>query len=135
MDIDELSKQFTSIKELRQYCASQHHVINELNKKIIILEEEKKQLEELLSKSVPVIGDSSIEVYKEVSDEMTVCLTQIKILREKAIREELTYEEAKKLDIYVKTLISLRGWKKEKENPKDKLTEEELLAVLGEEEK
>lgn len=118
MNIDELSKQFKTMKELRQYCDSQYMVINQLNKKIIEQDQEIAHLKEVLSNSAPIISDASgdLEVYKDISDELLVCIQQIKILRNKSEREELTFEEAKKLDIYTKLLVSLRTGKEPKKN-------------------
>lgn len=133
--IDELAKNFKSLKELRQYCNSQYNVIISLNKKIVTLEEENKHLKELLAKSTPLLNEANgtLEVYKDVSDELATCLMQIKILKERSAQTELTFEEAKKLDIYTKLLIQLRTGKKSDESLTKTLSDEELLKLLNEE--
>lgn len=135
--IDQLAQNFKSIKELRQYCNSQYTVITSLNKKIVSLEEENKHLKEMLAKSTPILEESNgrIEVYKDVTDELAVCLMQIKLLRDRCANgaTELTFEEAKKLDIYTKLLINLKTGEKPEENITKTLSDEELLKLLNEE--
>jgi uncharacterized coiled-coil protein SlyX len=81
MDIDQLASSFKTLKELRQYCNTQYNVINSLNQKIVAQAEEIKHLQDLLSKSTPLLSDASgqLDIYKDVSDELIVCLTQIKM--------------------------------------------------------
>lgn len=132
--IDQLAANFKSLKELRQYCNSQYLVINSLNKKIVILEEENKHLKEMLTKSTPILdaGNGSLEIYKNITDELAVCLMQIKLLRERCANgNELTFEEAKKLDIYTKLLIQLKQGDKPKENLAETISEEELIKILN----
>lgn len=134
--IDQLANQFKTLAELRQYCNSQFQVITNLNKKIVQQEEEIKHLKELLTKSTAIMDDSngSLQVYKDVSDELATCLMQIKLLKEKSVGGELTFEDAKKLDIYTKLLLQINNGKgKEKEASTEKLTDEELLKLLNQE--
>jgi hypothetical protein len=133
--IDELAKNFKSLKELRQYCNSQYSVILSLNKKIVQVEEENKHLKELLAKSTPILDNSSgqLEVYKDLTDELAVCIMQIKIMREKSLAGELTFEDAKKLDIYTKLLIQLKTGKKPEEAATKALSDEELLKLINDE--
>lgn len=133
--IDQLAQNFKSLKELRQYCNSQYQVITSLNKKIVMLEEESRHLKEMLAKSTPILDDGGgvLEIYKNVTDELAVCLMQIKLLREKSVGGELTFEDAKKLDIYTKLLIQLKTGEKPEENVTKTLTDEELLKLLNEE--
>lgn len=134
--IDQLAQNFKSLKELRQYCNSQYAVINSLNKKIVMQEEEIKHLKELLTKSAAIVDDSSgsLQIYKDISDEQATCLMQIKILRDRSMSGELTFEEAKKLDIYTKLLMQLNSGEKSEENVTKSLSDEELLKLLNSEE-
>lgn len=137
-DIDQLANNFKSLKELRQYCNSQYQVITSLNQKIVKLDEENKHLKELLAQSTPILDQNSgsLEVYKEMTDELAVCLMQIKLLKDKcgpAGTGELTFEEAKKLDIYTKLLLQLKNGKKPEEDVTKTLSDEELLKLLNEE--
>lgn len=133
--IDQLAENFKTLKELRQYCSSQYRVIISLNKKIVELTEENKHLKDMLAKSTPILDTSggSLEVYKDITDELAVCIMQIKLLKDKSISGELTFEEAKKLDIYTKLLIQLKTGEKVEENVTKTLTDEELLKLLNEE--
>lgn len=132
MDIDQLASQFKTMKELQQYCNSQFSVISQLNKKIIYLEEDNKKLLELLEKSVPKleVEEGGLEVYKDLSDELITCLTQIKLLKNKALDIELTFEEAKKLDIYTKLLITLKTGKEKEKNPASEADNSKLVEIL-----
>jgi hypothetical protein len=134
--IDQLAENFKTVKELRQYCSSQYRVIISLNKKIVQLEEETKHLKELIAKSTPILDATggTLEVYKNVTDELAVCLIQIKLLRDRCANgTELSYEEAKKLDIYTKLLIQLKTGEKPEENVTKTLTDDELLKLLNSE--
>lgn len=130
--VDEMANEFKTINELKQYAQSQFVLINSLNKKINELETENKHLNDLLQNSAPVLQEvqGKLELYKDVSDEMATCLLQIKILKDRALSSELTLEEAKKLDIYTKLLISLTSRTKEKPNPASGKTDEEILAEI-----
>lgn len=135
--IDQLAENFKTVKELKQYCNSQYNVIVSLNKRIVVLEEEATNLKALLAKSTPIVDSTSgsLEVYKNITDEQAVCLMQIKLLRDRCAggSTELSFEEAKKLDIYTKLLIQLNSGKKEDENTAKTLTVEELLKHAVEE--
>lgn len=137
MTIDKMAAQFKTVAELQQYCSSQFQVINELNRKIVQLEEKNKHLEQLLQNSTPIMDDGSgkLEVYAQLSDEMAVCLMQIKILKDKGMKDELNYEEAKKLDIYTKLLQTLKANVKPEKNPAEDMSTEEILKLLEEDEK
>jgi len=136
-NIDQLAQNFKTLKELRQYCDSQYRVIVQLNKKIVSLEEENKHLKEMLTKSTPILEEENetIAIYKDITDELAVCLMQIKLLRDRCSNgmTELTFEEAKKLDIYTKLLIQLKTGEKPEESLTKTLSDEELLKLLNEE--
>lgn len=135
-NIDQLAENFKTLKELKQYCNSQYSVITSLNQKIVRLEEENKNLKDMLSKSTPIVQDSGggLEIHQNISDELAVCLMQIKMLRDRCAGgfTELTFEEAKKLDIYTKLLIQLRDGKKASEDATKSLSDDELLKFLNE---
>lgn len=97
-----------------------------------LLEENKKEL-----KGMSVVNPDGVSPLlvpnmeiSNVSDEEFICLNEIKKLKSISIVEELTYEQCKKLDVYVKTLLSIR-LKKDKrlENTED-LSEEALLESI-----
>jgi hypothetical protein len=67
------------------------------------------------------------------SDGETICLIQLALLRAAAMNGELTLEECKKVEIYVKTLQIIKGKtedKKIKEAGKN-LSNEELIALMN----
>ncbi len=63
-----------------------------------------------------------------MSNEEFICINEIQKLRAVSHIQELSFEQTKKLEIYVKTLLALRS---KKEKPKENtggLSEEELIA-------
>lgn len=134
MRIDEMANQFSTLTELREYCNSQYSVIIELNKKINKLEEENKHLQTLVEKATPLLleQEGKLEVYKNLSDELTICLIQIKILKDKSIDKELSFEDTKKLDILVKCLTLLQSGGKLPESLAKNLSESEFTRLLEE---
>lgn len=135
MRIDEMAKQFQSVKELQEYCNSQYAVIIALNTKINELQEKLKGAESLLEKAAPLLAeqDGKLEIYKHLSDEMAICLIQIKILKDKSFDSELSFEDTKKLEILTKTLELLKSGAKLPKNPAEELPDDEFRALLEEE--
>lgn len=132
MRIDELANQFNNIKDLREYCNSQYSVIVELNRKINKIEEENKHLLALVEKATPYLAEQEgkLEVYKNLSDEMAICLMQIKILKDKSISSELSFEDTKKLEIFTKTLITLKTGQKAPDSAAKGLSDAELINLI-----
>lgn len=132
MRIDELAVQFTNMKDLREYCNSQYSVIVELNRKINKLEEENKNLMALVEKATPYLveQEGKLEVYKNLSDEMAICLMQIKILKDKSVSSELSFEDTKKLEIFTKTLITLKTGQKIPDSAAKGLSDAELINLI-----
>lgn len=65
------------------------------------------------------------------SDEETICVVQLAILKNHAMARELTMEECKKTEVYVKTLKEIRGKKVvEQEDPVETLSNEDLLKMM-----
>lgn len=135
MRIDEMASQFKSIKELQEYCNSQYQVIIALNTKINELQEKLKSMEGVLEKAAPLLAeqDGKLEVYKHLSDEMAICLIQIKLLKDKSFDKELSFEDTKKLEIFTKVLTILQSGAKLPENAAKNLTDSELVLLLEEE--
>lgn len=135
MRIDEMAEQFTSIRELREYCNSQYQVIIALNKKLNEVQEKNKHLEALVEKVTPLLAEQEgkLEIYKNLSDEMAICLMQIKLLKDKSIDKELSFEDTKKLDIYTKLLLELKSGGKLPDSVAKNLTDGELDSLLAQE--
>lgn len=111
------------------YIAAQFETISKLNKKLINSEEKIKHLEELLSKTTPLISVSSS---KNREDEENICRVEISKLRDISIQRPLTLEEARKLETYHKVLNNLRNQPKEKSDEAKNASDADLLSLVNE---
>ncbi len=127
-DITEIYKQFKTTAELQQYCNSQYKTILELTKKLQLLEDENKHLKQLFDGSTVIVN--KVDKYKEYSNEEAVCMEQIDRLKEVSTARELSYEEAKKLDIYTKLLLNIQSKKSQEETGLSSMNEADLLKSL-----
>lgn len=128
---------FTEIEDLREYSNSQYKVIVSQSKKISELEKKLESTEAKLVKSEQtntVAGALSKDQGTTNDDGTTICLVQLALLRAASMNGELTLEECKKAEIYVKTLQAIRGKSTDGAKPKDTgraLTNEELIALMS----
>lgn len=124
-DIEFLADRFKKMSELKAYAEAQYKTIIQLTERIRSLENQNKHLEDLLQGKVPPLSLDG-----NVSEEELICEAQLRILRDKATRQELTLEEARRLEIYVKILDS----KQKKINSFNaevrKLDDKELLSLI-----
>lgn len=74
-----------------------------VSKELEELKLENKRLHELLKEKV--VGENQ----RSFSDEETICVVQIRLLRHIAEMRPMTLEEARVLDIFVKNLTLIRG--------------------------
>ena len=98
--------------ELQKYAQAQYQTILAQSKKITELERAKTTLEEKvmeLEKNQTINAAMNIGGAKDMSDEETICVVQLALLRNKSMNGELTAEECKKTETYVKTLNIIRG--------------------------
>lgn len=123
-----LAKEFKSLAELKKYAEAQYNTINSLTQRIENLKEENEHLKTLLQ-SVPISGVPALPSLS-LPNEQLICEVQINILKEKATRQELTYEETKKLEIFTKILKELETRPKRTLSVEGKtLTDAELLSI------
>lgn len=113
------------------FIEKQNEVLLALNNKILKLEMEKRALEHKLSEiaaNAPVIN--SLDIF-DITDEETICLTQLALLRGLALQRELSTEESKRFDVYHKAMNNLRGRKKEEDKVDLKdVDSDNLLQIL-----
>ena len=65
------------------------------------------------------------------TDEETICIIQLAMIKNMAMTRELTMDECKKSEIYLKMIQSIRGKAVAKEEePMEKLSNEELLKMM-----
>lgn len=131
---------FTNIDDLREYSASQYKVIISQSKKISELERKLELTEVRMNKAeqtnTVASALSTDQTGGSNDDGTTICLVQLALLRAAAMEGELTLEETKKVEIYVKTLQVIKGKGTEDKKPKDTgraLSNEELIALMSSE--
>lgn len=128
--ISKLIDEFKDIAEWKQFCEAQQRTINELSKKVMKLEDEKKSLESTIKHFNPsnqLILPSSPET---LSEEI-ICIKQLTLLKEISDVRELTMEETKKTQIFSDILNKIKSNKKDASQSLQKLTDEELLSLMN----
>lgn len=141
---DKMVSQFKDMASLQGYCNAQYATITELGRQVNVLKEEKASLEKLLKDTVPslpvgmpvntsVSGSCNIIEFPKyvVSPEEEICLQQLHILNSISKNRELTLEEARRLEIYSKIIISLKNAVKDIETPSQQLSNEDLLKLAN----
>lgn len=131
---DKMLESIKDFAELQAFSNAQNKTIIELNKRLREREEETKHLKKLLEGSVPLIKEKK-EGQFESNDQEYICRTEINKLRDISGDRELTLEEAKRFDIYCKILKDLTNAPKTIEIKSKNLSDEQLLALVIDEEK
>jgi hypothetical protein len=133
--IDKLAEQYTDTEsDAKAYqkaqtatIISQTKQINELRKKI---EELSQQADQLTIENTRLKALNPSEEF-DTEDAETIAVVQLALLRNYAMQRELTLEECKKSEIYVKILKELRATQpKEKQESIGGLTNEQLLELM-----
>ncbi len=112
-----------NINELEQQA--QYEVIAKLQTKVQKLEEENSHLKLMVEGTTPVIQDLNPT---GLSNERLICEVQIAVLKQRAVVQELTMEEARKLQIYVDVLEKIKV--KKDDGVKADISEEQLLQLV-----
>lgn len=125
---DEDKQAFMNVQT--QTILNQSKEINRLKKEIEKLAEEvgRYTIENAQLKALaPKDNDNKFAT----SDEETICVVQLAILKNHSLAREMTMEEVKKTEILVKTLKEIRGKKViEQEDPVETLSNEDLLKMM-----
>ena len=123
-NIDFIAEKYKTKEDLKAYADAQYKTIIKLTKRIAKLEDEKK---ELLKK----VEDASIKMAIDnptgVSDEEAICVMELNKLRNKSLVEDLTMEECRKVETYVKTLATIRNQPKKIDINTKGMSTEDLL--------
>jgi hypothetical protein len=134
--IDKMAEQFTSPEELKAYSEAQFKTILKLNEEINSLKVECEQLiqENKALKQKTITNEVSGEKNQfEVSNEEATCVVQIALIKNNALERELTMDETKRLEIFVKILQSLRNKEKpEKGEDVSGLSDDEIKRKMDE---
>lgn len=96
------------LETLSKHNVSLSETIDKLLKKLEEKEQEIKHLQELLSSSVPVIGESEVSKI-EVSDEEIIAEYQLRAIKQAAMVRDLTLDEVKRYDLLVKNKRLAQG--------------------------
>ena len=103
-NVASLENEYKKTMDLKAYSDAQYKVIVASKAKIVELEDKVRHLENLLKLANPAPVQSVI-----ISPEQGICEQQIDILQQSALQRELTLEETKKFEIFVKTLALIKG--------------------------
>jgi len=106
VSIDKMIEKFKTQTELKTYCGVQFKTITNLTKKLKEKEEEVAHLKTLLEKNVQLMTVDASNVLVNSTDEEQICRTQLRRLRDLSMARELTLEESKKAEIFVKLLLN-----------------------------
>jgi hypothetical protein len=122
----ELQKEFNSL-----FIKSKQAV-----ERIKELETEVAHLKDLLTNAVPIVNLGTVEnklETLEISNAQLICENQIARLKDRAMQTELTLEDSKKLDIYIKNLKILTEKKDSKtiNTTARDIPEETLLTIAA----
>lgn len=93
-EFKEVGQYVNKIKELEKINTEQYKIIQKLGEELAIREHKLKHLEKLLMQTNPIVI--------EVSAEEEICELQIERLRNAAQTRDLTLEEARRLDIFIR---------------------------------
>ena len=135
LSIDDLAKEYQTIEEWKALAQAQQKQVNTLTKKVKELEAEKKdlkkQIEQVPAKSTQVIefpGQSNILLKSDVE---TIAQVQLQKLKEISFDRELTLEEAKRVEIFNKVILSNKVKSNDIDAQSKEFSEEELIGLLA----
>lgn len=126
----DMVSQFTTIEDLSAFARAQQKTLVELTKKNKNYEEEIKHLKKLVEGAVPLISNKSSAIDFSSNDEEAIAREQLFRLKELSHDKELTLEEAKRVEIFSKILVSLKQKPKDINAKSKDYSEQELLTLL-----
>lgn len=139
VSVDKLADEYSNTdSDQRAYIKAQSSTIISQTKEINNLKREMERIakenERLSMENVQLkaLAPAQEQGQFGTSDEETICVVQLAILKNMALGRELTLEECKKTEIYVKTLKEIRGKKviATEEDKVEKLSNEDLLKFM-----
>lgn len=105
-DIVSVLKDFKEMVELRKFAESQQVLINDLNNKMLSLQKENGDLKLIILETnkdkIISTGMTPGVIKIELTPEELIIAQQISRLQNSSEQRELTLEEVKKLDLYIK---------------------------------
>jgi len=130
---EDSANQFQNYAELTVFSNAQHETISKLNAKINLLEEKEKHLQKLLQDNSIIVGDIKDikDMFLKCEDPEAISRTQLKILRDRSMQQELSIEETKRVEIYTKILDSVEAKRKDRmKNVSESKSDAELLQLI-----
>ena len=115
-------------QELQKFTESQHTMINKLQEENNFLKQKLGALERML-----VELEQRKVNFSSMADEELICIEQIQVLKQKSSTRELSLDEAKRLDLFIKNLRLIREQSTEVINSADyrDLGEEALVRIAS----
>lgn len=128
-NISKISDDFKDLLQLKLENQAQFKIITNLTKSNDELKTQIKHLESMLDKTVPNIVP--IENKIQVNDpEVDISKMEIIKLRNKSLIEALTFEDAKRLEVFTKIINQSRNQNKPIEAVAKRLSNDELIKSL-----
>ena len=105
--IDKMAERYKSVEELRIYANAQYKTIQKLSKKIGELE----KINEKLKEGIDPDREDEIryQAPEGMTDQEAICVLELSKLHLSSQQRELTLEETRKVETYVKTLYMIRN--------------------------
>lgn len=120
--IDDMEESFNSLQTISD---GQFRQISDLKKQLKLLKEENESLKVALPSTTVDFA------FGDISNAQLICETQLLILKDRAITRELTFEEAKKMQIFVDVLDNIKKNAPDKSKIRvENLSAEELLGLM-----
>lgn len=100
---------------------------------VAILQDKLREAHEKIAHLEVLLKSSNIQsIGDEVTDEETICRTQLRVLANKTTNgTELKFEEVKKAETLHNMLLKIESLRKKKSNNTDNLSDEELTRAIN----
>jgi len=126
--IDKMATKYKTVAELRVYANAQYKTIIKLNQKINDLN---KEIEDIKSNKTEYKSSFTIPNLKGISDEEAICIMELNKLRQRSMNDELTMEECRKVEAYVRTLLNLRDGETGAVSQTGSMSTEDLVKAMN----
>lgn len=113
VDFANIVGRFKTVDEIKDYAFKTFKINVELSEKNQLLQEKVLHLEKLLLSFQPE-DENGNPIKIDISDEELICDMEIRKLRERSYRQELSLEDTKKLDLLVKNKQAIQSHNKSK---------------------
>ena len=123
--IDRMAASIDNISDLKDYCSAQFKTIKKLSQRLQQLEKENEDLRKNgQTKSEAILN---IGIPEGASDAEAICVLELNKLKNRSLQDELTLEECRKVETYVRTLTTLKNQKEQKRDPNSNKSTQELM--------